>query len=71
LLRSYIAGKQKGAERFASAFAPRTRLGLWFRNQVIKTFAIPGLAGFTVGGDIVDRLKLPEYHWPEIDKLAS
>jgi 2-polyprenyl-6-methoxyphenol hydroxylase-like FAD-dependent oxidoreductase len=71
LLRSYIAGKQKGAERFASAFAPRTRVGLWFRNQVIKTFAIPGLAGFTVGGDIVDRLKLPEYHWPEIDKLAS
>ena len=28
LLRTYIEGKQRGAERFAVAFAPRTGLGL-------------------------------------------
>ena len=61
LLRPYIATKQQGAERFATAFAPRTRWGLWFRNQVIRAFAIPGLANFAVGREIVDRLELPDY----------
>jgi 2-polyprenyl-6-methoxyphenol hydroxylase-like FAD-dependent oxidoreductase len=64
LLRSYIGTKQQGAERFAGAFAPRTRVGLFFRNLVIKSFAIPGLAKFTLGRDIADALELPEYEWP-------
>ena len=63
-LRSYISAKQQGAARFASAFAPRTAGGLWFRNQVIRAFAIPGLARLAVGRDIADTLKLPDYHWP-------
>ncbi|WOH69287.1 FAD-dependent monooxygenase [Bradyrhizobium sp. BWA-3-5] len=53
-LRSYISAKQQGAARFASAFAPRTAGGLWFRNQVIRAFAIPGLARLAVGRDIAD-----------------
>jgi 2-polyprenyl-6-methoxyphenol hydroxylase-like FAD-dependent oxidoreductase len=36
VLRTYIGSKQRGATRFAAAFAPRTRLGLFMRNQVIK-----------------------------------
>jgi 2-polyprenyl-6-methoxyphenol hydroxylase-like FAD-dependent oxidoreductase len=67
-LRSYINAKQQGAARFASAFAPRTAGGLWFRNQVIRAFAIPGLAGLAVGRDIADTLKLPDYHWPLLQK---
>jgi 2-polyprenyl-6-methoxyphenol hydroxylase-like FAD-dependent oxidoreductase len=63
LLHPYIAIKQQGAERFAAAFAPKTRWGLWFRNQVIRTFALPGLANFAVGREIVDRLELPGYRW--------
>ena len=63
LLRAYISSKQRGAERFAAAFAPRTRWGLFFRNQVIKACAIPGLARFAFGRDIVDTLRLPEYAW--------
>ena len=43
-LRAYIASKQRGAERFSAAFAPRTQWGLFLRNQVIKACAIPGLA---------------------------
>ena len=64
LLRPFIDSKQRGAERFAAVFAPRTRWGLQFRNQVIKAFAIPGLARLAVGRDIIDRLQLPDYRWP-------
>lgn len=64
LLRSFIESKQRGAERFAAAFAPRTRWGLLVRNQVMKAFAIPGLARIMFGRDIADQLRLPEYRWP-------
>ena len=67
ILRSYVLKKQKGAERLAGAFAPKTRWGLWFRNRVIGAFAIPGLARFVVGRDIIDTLRLPEYRWPSLD----
>ena len=63
LLGSYIGSKQKGAERFSSAFAPRTRWGLFLRNQVIKACAIPGLSKLAFGRDIIDKLPLPDYHW--------
>lgn len=63
LLKSFIAVKQRGAERFAAAFAPRTTPGLWFRNMVIKSFAIPGLAKYAVGREVTDRLALPAYPW--------
>jgi 2-polyprenyl-6-methoxyphenol hydroxylase-like FAD-dependent oxidoreductase len=64
LLRGYISAKQKGAERFSSAFAPRNRLGLFMRNLVIKASAIPGLAKLAFGRDIIDKLPLPDYRWP-------
>jgi 2-polyprenyl-6-methoxyphenol hydroxylase-like FAD-dependent oxidoreductase len=64
ILRDFIAKKQRGAGRFAAALAPRTEFGLWFRNHVIKSFAIPGLATFAVGRDMTDALRLPDYAWP-------
>ncbi len=70
-LRSYIGAKQRGAERFAGAFAPKTRVGLHIRNLVIKAFAIPGLARFAVGRDIADSIQLPHYSWPLLDRLAA
>jgi 2-polyprenyl-6-methoxyphenol hydroxylase-like FAD-dependent oxidoreductase len=60
-LRPYIATKQAGAVRFASAFAPRTRFGVWFRNLVIRSLGIPGLAKLAIGGEIIDQLQLPDY----------
>ena len=62
-LRRYITAKQVGAERFAAAFAPRTAWGLWFRNQVVRAFALPGVARLAIGRDIADRLSLPDYRW--------
>ena len=70
-LRAYINTKQQGAERFAAVFAPKTRWGLWFRNQVIKAFAIPGLARLAVGRDIIDTLQLPDYRWPSRCQFTS
>ncbi len=63
VLRAYIEGKQRGAERFAAAFAPRTRWGLAVRNLAINAAALPGLARLTIGRDIIDSLRLPDYHW--------
>jgi 2-polyprenyl-6-methoxyphenol hydroxylase-like FAD-dependent oxidoreductase len=61
-LRDYIQTKQQGAERFAIALAPRTQLGLLFRNLVTKAFAVPGLARLVIGKEIADAVGLPDYH---------
>jgi 2-polyprenyl-6-methoxyphenol hydroxylase-like FAD-dependent oxidoreductase len=61
MLRGFIDAKQRGATRFAAAFAPRTQLGVFMRNQLIKAFAIPGVARFSFGRDIVDTLRLTDY----------
>jgi 2-polyprenyl-6-methoxyphenol hydroxylase-like FAD-dependent oxidoreductase len=66
LLRAFIGSKQKGAERFSAAFAPRTRFGLFLRNQVIRACAIPGVARLALSRDIADTLELPDYSWPAL-----
>ena len=40
-------------------------------NQMIKAFAIPGLARLSVGRDITDTLRLPDYRWPSLHQLAA
>ncbi len=49
VLRAFIGVKQRGAERFAGAFAPKTRWRLFLRNQIINVAAIPGFARITFG----------------------
>ncbi len=61
LLRPLMATKQKAAEQFAGSFAPKTRLGLFLRNQVTKAFAIPYVAKMTMGSSLLDRIELPDY----------
>lgn len=61
LLRPFILKKQAAARLFASSFAPKTRFGLFVRNQVIRVLRIPGLATLTIGRDISDTMKLPDY----------
>jgi 2-polyprenyl-6-methoxyphenol hydroxylase-like FAD-dependent oxidoreductase len=68
LLRSYIETKQSGAARFGGALAPKTGFGLWFRNQVMNAFAIPGIARLAVGREIIDTLRLPKYDWVRQDE---
>jgi 2-polyprenyl-6-methoxyphenol hydroxylase-like FAD-dependent oxidoreductase len=61
ILRTFIESKQRGAARFASAFAPRTQFGLFLRNQILKASAIPGVARLSFGRNVIDALKLPDY----------
>jgi hypothetical protein len=41
--KTVLISGRAGAARFATALAPKTRLGLAFRNAVINALAIPGL----------------------------
>lgn len=61
LLRPFIHAKQQAAECFAAAFVPRTRLGVFFRDQVIKTFRVPAIGRIAIGRDIRDQFQLPQY----------
>ena len=70
-LRNYIGSKQRGAERFAGAFAPRTRAGLCLRNMVVSAFKVPGVARLAVGRDIADKIALPDYRWHRLDRMAA
>ncbi len=69
-LRTYVEMKQKGAERFSSAFAPKTRWGMFLRNKVIKATAISGVARLAFGREMIDSLDLPDYAWPSLDRIA-
>jgi 2-polyprenyl-6-methoxyphenol hydroxylase-like FAD-dependent oxidoreductase len=60
-LKPFIAEKQKGAENFASWFAPKTALGILVRNQITKLFSIPVFAHRFVSASIADRLRLCDY----------
>jgi len=61
VLRDFIDGKQKAAEKFAGSFAPKTQFGLLLRNALSKTFRFPVLAKLLMGPDLLDRLTLPAY----------
>ncbi len=70
-LRRFIVTKQKAAERFAAAFAPKTPLGVFLRNQVINACSIPVVAQFAFGREIRDTLRLSDYAWPAYERLSS
>ena len=60
-LRYFILEKQAAAEQFAYSFIPRTRFGLFVRNQITRAFAIPFVAQLVMGRTVVDRIGLPIY----------
>lgn len=60
-LRSFIEGKQKAAESFATSFTPHTAFGIWFRNQATKAMRLPLVADWLIGDSVRDDFKLPDY----------
>lgn len=60
-LRPFLARKQKAAEKFAAAFAPKTPFGVLVRNMVTRAMAIPLIAKIAIGDSLADRIELPEY----------
>jgi 2-polyprenyl-6-methoxyphenol hydroxylase-like FAD-dependent oxidoreductase len=60
-LRPLLEAKQKSARKFAGAFAPRTALGIGFRNFVSRLLAFRPVADYFVGRDLRDDFELPDY----------
>ncbi|HVY67007.1 MAG TPA: FAD-binding domain [Gammaproteobacteria bacterium] len=60
-LGAFVAGKQQAAVKLTTFFAPRSRFGLFLRNQITTLLAIPSITRFAVGREFRDRITLPEY----------
>ena len=59
--RDFIVAKQKSAEDFAGSFTPRTRFGIFVRDQVLRLSAIPFVADWLMRRFITDEFELPVY----------
>ncbi|WP_413989084.1 FAD-binding domain [Labrys okinawensis] len=62
-LMPFLLRKQEVAKKFASIFAPRTSIGIAFRNLVMHLMAIPFVADGVVARDLRDDIELPDYDW--------
>jgi 2-polyprenyl-6-methoxyphenol hydroxylase-like FAD-dependent oxidoreductase len=61
LFHPFVAAKQRAAARFAGSFAPKTRFGIFPRNQVTRVMTVPFVADWAMGGLVRDKLTLPGY----------
>ncbi len=61
LFGPFVLKKQQAALRFAGYFAPKSRLSLFVRNQMMNLMRIPWIADRVVGRDIADRIAIPQY----------
>jgi 2-polyprenyl-6-methoxyphenol hydroxylase-like FAD-dependent oxidoreductase len=59
-LMPFLRRKQDSAARFASAFVPRTALGISYRNVVTRLMRVPPVADFFIGRDLRDDFTLPD-----------
>lgn len=66
LLHPFIARKQRAAARFAAAFAPKTRAGIFVRNQVSGLMALPFVSKLAMGRLLSDSLILPSYDLAQV-----
>lgn len=53
--------KQKAALAFASSFAPKTWVGLWIRDLVIRSARFPPIAKLLMQSFVNDQFALPLY----------
>lgn len=61
LFAPFIAMKQKAALRFAGFFAPKSKLELFTRNQIMNLMRLPFVAELAMGRDMVDKIEIPDY----------
>lgn len=60
----FLMKKQRSALKYASTFAPASRLGLMLRNLALQLFRIPIVADHLLGSDLRDEIEVPDYAWP-------
>lgn len=58
-LDRFLKDKQSGARRLAGTFAPRTRLGIFLRNQMTRLLRVGWIADRVMAGELGDTLELP------------
>ncbi|MGH9529996.1 MAG: FAD-dependent monooxygenase, partial [Terriglobales bacterium] len=61
LFASFVLKKQKGALRFAGTFAPKSKLSMFVRNQIMNLLTVQWIMQLAVGRDLADDFALPEY----------
>ncbi len=61
LFAPFVRDKQKAALRFAGLLAPKSKMALFVRNQVMNLLRIPWVADRSFASDLTDRLALPDY----------
>jgi 2-polyprenyl-6-methoxyphenol hydroxylase-like FAD-dependent oxidoreductase len=59
----FLRRKQAAAAKFASSFAPKSALGITFRNHVSRLLRVPWIADFFIGRAVRDDMKLPDYRF--------
>jgi 2-polyprenyl-6-methoxyphenol hydroxylase-like FAD-dependent oxidoreductase len=59
--RPFVLEKQRLALRFAGAFAPKSTLSMFARNQIMKLLTIAWVARLAIGREFTDTLSLSEY----------
>jgi hypothetical protein len=57
----WLKRKQRSAAKFAASFAPRTALGITFRNLVLRLLRLPFVMEFLLGRELRDEIRLPNY----------
>jgi 2-polyprenyl-6-methoxyphenol hydroxylase-like FAD-dependent oxidoreductase len=60
-LHPLIERKQRAAQKFAKSFVPKTRTGIFVRNQVTRLMSIPFVADLAMGSMLKDSIALPPY----------
>jgi 2-polyprenyl-6-methoxyphenol hydroxylase-like FAD-dependent oxidoreductase len=60
-LMPFLKKKQQSAEKFASAFAPKTSFGIAFRDLVTRLLRVPLVGDLALGRDLRDDIALPHY----------
>lgn len=64
--RAFVEKKQRAAVRTGSWFAPKTRLGLWTRNQLTRLMSLGALGGKLASAFVGDKFALPDYDEPPV-----
>ena len=63
-LMPFLRKKQHSAARFASSSAPKTAVGIAFRNRVTQLMRVPFVADLAIGRALRDDFALPRYSLP-------
>jgi len=64
----FLRRKQVAAAKFASSFAPKSALGVTFRDHVSRLLRIPWIADLLVGRAVRDDIELPDYAFPPVSR---